>query len=204
MSNYVITIERGFGSGGRTIGQDIAKRLGIKYYDEEILQMASDESGIDEKLFLKNDEKVKMPFFTRRAVFEGDVIPPDHKEFASEENLFNYQARVLRKHAENESFVAIGRASNFVLSDMPNVFSFNIQAPFEYCVEVVMERFSLSRSEAEKRIRKTDKERSGFYGYYTGKRWNSPEDYDLCFNSEKISWDEIADMIIEYVQKKSK
>ncbi len=201
MKNFVITIERGFGSGGRTIGKDIAERLGIKYYDDELLKMASDESGIDEKLFVKNDEKVKTPLFSRKGVFEGDIIPPDSRGFASEENLFNYQARVLRKLAQTESFVAIGRASNYVLCDLDNVFSFNIQAPFDSCVKTVCERYSLSQAESEKRIRKTDKERADFYYYYTGERWNNPTQFDLCINSGRVSWDECSDMIIAYVTK---
>ncbi len=204
MKNFVITVERGFGSGGKTIGQSVAKQLGIKYYDEEILKMASDESGINEKYFIRNDEKVKLPVFARRGVFEGGVIPPDSKEFASEENLFNYQAHVMRKLAATESFVAIGRASNFVLADLDNVFSFNIQAPFDVCVKTVCERFSLSPAQAEKRIKKTDKERADFYYYYTGKRWSDSTQFDLCLNSDRIGWDGCAELIIEYVKNKIK
>ncbi len=204
MKKFVITIARGFGSGGRTIGQDIAKRLGIKYYDEEILRMASDESGIDEKLFKKNDEKIKLPFFSRKGVFDGDIIPPGSRDFASEENLFNYQAHVLRKLAENESFVAIGRAADYILSDMENVFSFNIQAPFDACVKTVCERFALTPTEAEKRIKRIDKERADFYYYYTGKKWDDITNYDLCLNSEKLGWDKCAQMIIDYVQQNAK
>ena len=203
MKNFVITIERGFGSGGRTIGQNIAKKLGVKYYDEEILKLASDESGINEKLFIRNDEKIKTPFFSRRGVFDGGVIPPDSRGFASEENLFNYQAMVLRRLALSESFVAIGRASGFVLSDLPQVYSFNIQAQFEACVKTVCERYSLSQAEAEKRIKKIDKERADFYYYYTGERWNDPTRYDMCLNSEKVGWDECADIIIDYVKRRA-
>ena len=200
MKNYVITIERGYGSGGRSIGMEIANKLGIKYYDEEILTMASDESGIDMALFRKNDEKVNFPSFARKGVFAGGVIPPDSKKFASEQNLFNYQARVLRKLAEKESFVAIGRASNHVLSDIDNVFSFCVQAPFDVCTNVVMERFSYSKVKAEKIIRKIDKERSDFYYYYTGKKWNDPVYYDLSLNTGKMSWDKCAEIIIKYVE----
>lgn len=202
MKHYVITIERGFGSGGRSIGMEIAKRLGIKYYDEEILRMASDESGIDMALFRKNDEKIKdkVNFFGRKGVFAGGIIPPDSSKFASEENLFNYQARVLRNLVGKESFVAIGRASNYVLADMENVFSFCVQAPFDVCTEIVMDRFSYSKSRAEKEIRKIDKERSDFYYYYTGKKWNDPVYYDLTLNTGKMSWEKCSDIIVKYVE----
>ena len=200
MKNYVITIERGYGSGGKSIGTEIAKKLGIKYYDEEILRMASDESGIDMALFRKNDEKIKSQFFGRKGVFAGGIIPPDSKKFASEENLFNYQARVLRNLVGKESFVAIGRASNHVLSGMDNVFSFCVQAPFDVCTNVVMERFSYSKVKSERIIRKIDKERSDFYYYYTGKKWNDPVYYDLSLNTGKMSWEKCADIIVKYVE----
>ncbi len=204
MKKFVITIERGFGSGGRSIGMAIAEKLGINYYDDEILRMASDESGIDMALFQKNDEKISdkisFPFFGRKGVFAGGIIPPDSSKFASEENLFNYQARVLRSLHEKESFIAIGRASNHILADMENVFSFCFQAPFDVCTDVVMDRFAYSKSEAEKIIRKIDKERGDFYYYYTGKKWNDPAWYDLCFNTGKVSWDKCAEILIKYVE----
>lgn len=206
MKNFVITIERGFGSGGKSIGMAIAEKLGIKYYDEEILRMASDESGIDMALFRKNDErisdKMNFPFFGRKGVFAGGIIPPDSSKFASEENLFNYQARVLRNLAAKESFIAIGRASNHVLADLDNVFSFCFQAPFDVCTDVVMERYVYSKAEAEKEIRKIDKERGDFYYYYTGKKWNDPVYYDLTFNTGKVSWEKCADIIIAYIEER--
>ena len=105
MSKYVITIARGYGSGGRTIGKMLAEELGINYYDRELLRLASDDSGINEKLFAKADEKLQksLLFKIARKAYKGELIPPDSDDFVSNDNLFNYQAKIIRELAEQES-----------------------------------------------------------------------------------------------------
>ena len=102
MDNFVITIARQYGSGGRTIGEELAKKLGISYYDKDIIRMASEESGIHEQLFGRADENVstKQRFFAKSGIYKGELIPPQSKDFTSDENLFNYQAKVIRQLAE--------------------------------------------------------------------------------------------------------
>ena len=102
MDNFVITIARQYGSGGRTIGEELAKKLGISYYDKDIIRMASDESGIRQELFGRADENVstKQRFFAKSGLYKGELIPPQSKDFTSDENLFNYQAKVIRQLAE--------------------------------------------------------------------------------------------------------
>ena len=117
MKPFVITVARGYGSGGKTIGKMLAEDLGVKYYDMELLRLASDESGINEHLFAEADEKLKTPrlFKPRKSAYTGEVIPPDSEDFVSDQNLFNYQAKVIRDLAEKESCVIIGRCADFVL-----------------------------------------------------------------------------------------
>ena len=198
MGNFVITIARGYGSGGKTIGAMLAKELGIECYSREILKIASETSGINHGLFAKNDENIKGKSFLRaispKGAFKGDVIPPSSKDFVSDENLFNYQAKVMRELAESQSCVIVGRAADHVLADFQNVLKVNIQAPFESCVKTVMERFPLNESEAEKKIRRIDKERASFYKYYTGNEWNEVSNYDLSLNSD-IGWDKCVQLI---------
>lgn len=123
MDNFVITIARQYGSGGRTIGEELAKKLGISYYDKDIIRMASEESGIHEELFGRVDENVsaKQKLFAKTGIYKGELIPPQSKDFTSDENLFNYQAKVIRHLAETESCVIIGRCANMILKDYPNV-----------------------------------------------------------------------------------
>ena len=119
MKHTVITIARGYGSGGRTLGKLLAKELGINCYDRELLRMASDESGINEALFGKVDETLKsMPLFKiARREYKGEILSPDSDEFVSDDNLFNYQAKVIRELADTESCVIIGRCADYLLKD---------------------------------------------------------------------------------------
>lgn len=188
MSNYIITIARGYGSGGKQIGIQLAKQLGIWLIDKELLQMASIQSGINEELFNLADEKLRMNLFQLLEARQhiGDVLSPEHRLFVSDVNLFNYQAKILKRLAKSETFVIIGRAADDVLKDQTNVLSVNIQAPFEDCVQSIMERAHLERKEAEKDVRTTDKYRAEYYKFYTGKDWGDVTNYDLCLNSSRI------------------
>lgn len=102
MKHFVITIARGYGSGGRAIGKLLADELGISFYDRQLLRLASDESGINEALFANADEKVKnnLLFNVAKNVYKGEIIPPDRDDFISNENLFNYQAKMIKQLAE--------------------------------------------------------------------------------------------------------
>ena len=125
MGKVVITIARQYGSGGRTIGQMLSKELGIPYYDKELLKLASEESGIHEGLFAGADEKLKNSPLLRitKKIYHGQLISPQSDEFTSAENLFNYQAKVLREMAKVSSYICIGRAADYVLADFSNVIS---------------------------------------------------------------------------------
>ena len=196
MDQYIITIARGFGSGGKTIGFALAKELGIPCYDREILYMASEDSGINASLFALSDEKVTGAFHQlKKGAYKGDLIPPEDKEFTSNQNLFNYQAKILKELAIKESCIVIGRAADYVLADYPNHLSVNVQASTEDCIKVIMERFNLSHKEALTRIKKTDKHRADFYHYYTGKEWNDPLNFDLTLNTSTFTWEQSIALI---------
>ena len=130
MKNAVITIARQYGSGGKTIAAMLAKDLGINCYGRDILKIASDESGINERLFGMSDEKLKHSVLMKllKRPYEGDLIPPESSGFVSDDNLFNYQAKVIKELAESESCVIVGRCADYVLRDFPNVISVFIHA----------------------------------------------------------------------------
>ena len=113
MEHTVITIARSYGSGGRTLGKLLAKELGIHCYDRELLRMASEQSGINEALFGEVDEKVKsLPLFgISKKIYKGEIFPPESDDFVSDDNLFNYQAKIIKEVAAEESCVIIGRLS---------------------------------------------------------------------------------------------
>ena len=119
MKRVVITINRQYGSGGKTIGYMLAEKLGIPCYSREILQRASEESGINESMFNARDERLKrLPkFLLSTNVYSGELLPPESKEFTSDQNLFNYEAEIIKKYAAEGSCVLIGRCADFVLKD---------------------------------------------------------------------------------------
>lgn len=202
MSRYAITIARTCGSGGSYVGEELKKKLGINLYEQDILQLASEESGISLDLFARSDEELKLnPLFRfSKYIYSGKLIPPSSSEFTSEENLFNYQAKVLKELAEKESYIVIGRCADFVLSDVTKVVRVFIYADKSDRIITEAERLSLSKKEAETRIDKVDKKRSEHYKYFTGNDRNDMTNYDICLNTSTISYEKCADIIIEYMK----
>lgn len=202
MEKFVITIARGYGSGGRTIGKMLSKELEIDYYDKEILRMASDDSGIHEGLFAKADEKLKNSLLFKVAsdVYDGEIIPPESSDFVSNKNLFNYQAKIIKEIANRESCVIIGRCGDFVLKDYPNLVRVFVHAPMESCIRNLEGLHNESSKEIEKIVMKTDKQRADYYKYYTGRDWHNVENYDLCLNSEELGFEKGVEIIKAYLQ----
>ena len=202
MSHTVITIARQYGSGGKTIGKMLAEDVGIHFYNREIIRLASDESGINERLFGAADEQPKSGILGRIAkkVYTGEVLPPDSDDFVSTDNLFNYQAKIIKQLAEEESCVIIGRCADYVLKDYPNVLSVFIHAPKEYCLEGAAKKHSMSPKELERFINKTDKHRAEYYKYHTGREWTDARNYDLCLDSSKLGYERCVDEIISYMK----
>ena len=198
----VITIARQYGSGGRTIGEMLAKDMGIHYYDKELIKLASEDSGINERLFVNADEKIKMTklFKMVKKVYNGQLIPPESDDFVSDHNLFNYQAKVIKQLAEEESCVMIGRCADYVLKDYDNVLRVFIHAPKDYCMEQAAKKVSMSSRELEKYIAKTDKRRAEYYKFYTGREWTDARNYDLCLDSSKLGFERCVEEIQAYLK----
>lgn len=201
MENRVITIARSYGSGGRKIGKLLATELGYDYYDREILRIASDESGISEELFTRADENTRLPLFRiARQVYTGEVIPPDSDDFISNENLFRYQAKIIRELASTRNCVIVGRCANYILRGRDNVMNVFVTAPVVDCVRRVMETDGLDLEEAEKRIRKTDKRRADYFKYFTGREWQDAALYDLCLNTGHMSEQKCLNIVKAYME----
>lgn len=199
MSRKIITIAREFGSGGTRIAKKLAKELNIPIYDREILKLASIDSGINEELFAKADEVARRNPIVRavRAANSGQFIPspPDTGNYLSDENLFRYQARVIRELADDHDCVFIGRCSDFILRDMDEVLNVFVHAPVEDRIDEEMRIRGLNYNEAERLLRKTDKRRAEYYRYFTGRDWRDASHYDLCLNTAKLSIDQCVKMV---------
>lgn len=203
MNNFVITIARTCGSGGSYVGEALEKKLGIKLYGQDILQLASEDSGISIDLFARSDEELHAnPLFKfTKYIYDGKLIPPSSHDFTSQENLFNYQAKVLNELAEKESYIVIGRCADFVLRDK-NIIKVFICADKADRIKTEAERLSISMKEAEARIDKVDKKRTNHYNYFTGSNRDDMANYDICLNTSVLSYDKCADIIIEYMKAK--
>ena len=201
MDNIVVTIARQYGSGGKTIGEMYAKEMGIPCYGRNLLQMAADESGISEQLFMQLDEKLRNSPLLRMTtdVYDGKVIPPGQKDFVSAKNLFNYQAEIIKRLAKTENCVIVGRAADFVLKDDPNVVSVFVHASPEFNLARAMERNSMTTAEMEKFIASTDKYRAEYYKHYTGREWSDARNYDLCLNSGTLGIERCVEIIANTV-----
>lgn len=202
MKNFVITIARGYGSGGRTIGKMLAADLDIPYYDRNLLRLASDDSGINEQLFIEADEKVKHTLLYKVAknVYKGEIIPPDRDDFVSNENLFNYQAKIIKELAMKESCVIIGRCADYILKDDEQVISVYIHAPLEACIQGV-EKIAPVKN-PKQHILTTDKRRAAYYHYFTGQDWKDANNYDLCLDSSALGYEKCIEVIKAYLKIK--
>lgn len=205
MKNYCITIARGFGSGGLDIATRLGKELGIPCYERQILTMASDQSGIDESVFVETDEKLRGKYianFLRKIPVSGVVEPAD-REFVSDVNVFNIQADIIRSLSTAENCIIVGKCADDILRNRDNVISIYIEAPRAACVKSIMEKLHVSEKRANKLIHDTDKYRAKYYSYYTsGKDWTNPTNYDLVLNSDRIGREKCVQLIKEYIKIK--
>lgn len=205
MKNFVITIARGFGSGGKEIASEVAKDFGIHCYENRILTLASQLSGLDESHFAEVDERPR----SRSILSELSNIPhtldviPVTKKFVSDRKLFEYQAEIIRDLASTESCVIVGKCADFVLRDFDNVASFYIEAPRYYCRDSVIRRMGVTGKEADKLITQTDQYRANYYKHYTGGNyWTNPINYDMTLNAERVGREKCVKIIEDYVRLK--
>ena len=197
MDHFVITITRRCGSGGMSIGRLLAEHYGVPVYDNKILTLASDDSGISEQLFADADESMKQSLLYKvsRGVYKGELIPPESDDFTSNRNLFAYQAKVMKELAKKESYIVIGRAADYVLGDLPNLVRVYIHAPREICIEREMKRQAITRKEAESFVDRMDAYRQSYYTYHTGRAWNDANNYDICLDTSRYTYPEAAKLI---------
>lgn len=190
MDNFVVTFARGFGSGGKEIASCLAKELGIHCYENRILTLASQMSGLDEKLFQEVNEKIRnnggFSNFLRGLPRSRHYIVRNEK-FVSDDKLFEYQSEIIKNLADQESCVIVGKCADYVLRDRQNVVSIYIEAPRAFCVRRTIEHMGVTEEVAHATITQTDKFRANYYQYYThGNYWTNPVNYDMTLNSEKV------------------
>ena len=201
---YNITINRLYGSGGRIMGEKLSQELGIPFYDEEILKMASEESAVGEQYFRLNDEKAGNNLFFRavgglRTSLEEPSIEED---LTSPENLFRFQAKMIRRVAEEQSCIIMGRCADFVLSaaGVENLVRLFVYADSTTCIRRVMEVDGVDTKEALRRVNRISRQRRDYYKYYTGRDWEDMENYDLPINTTRLELGPAVQLVKEYMK----
>lgn len=205
MDNYVITVARGFGSGGKEIASKLAKELAIPCYENRILTLASQLSGLDEELFEEVNEKIRGNKFSRLLKGLPRTLRPNpvHTEFVFDERLFEFQKEIITNLAASESCVIVGKCADWILKDYDNVISVYIEAPRDYCVKRVVEKMEVNEDIAHRSIASTDRYRADYYKHYTnGNYWTNPVNYDLTFNSERVGDEQIIKILKAYITMK--
>lgn len=194
MSRKIITITRQYGSGGREIGEQLAKKLGIEFYDNKLLELASESSGIHQNHFQENDEKRTNSFLYLLSTTYGQGgIPFD-------DTLFFAQLNTIQKIASEQDCLIIGRCADYALRDFNNVINLYIGAPFEYRVKRAVEVYGIEQKHAESYVKRIDKQRTSYYNYYTDKRWGQPQNYQLCLDSSVLGIDGTVKLIEDFVK----
>ena len=203
MGNHIYTIGREFGSGGYEVGRMLAERLGIKLYDKELLAQAAKSSGFCKEIFENHDEKPTSSFLYSLVMdtYSGGSyssapfldMPLNHKVFLA-------QFDTIKKIAEQESCVIVGRCADYALADNPDCLNIFVHAEMEDRISWISKRKDLTENKARDLIQKTDQQRASYYNYYTCKKWG----YDLCLNTSKISKEACVDMILEFRNRMNK
>lgn len=203
-NNLVIAIGRQFGSGGSVLGKALANRLGISYYDKEILAEVAGREGLNIEFFEKSDERLPSMShglfgfamgYNSWNIYTGPLA-------LSDENLYRAQSDFIHDTAAKESCVFVGRTADYVLRDNPNCISVFVHAPLEDCAKRVMKRDGLTYREAVSKVQKINKLRADYYNFYTDKIWGDASSYDLCFDTSKVSMETLVDVIATYVKQR--
>ncbi len=199
--NSVITIGRTFGSEGREIGMRVAKRLGVKCYDKDLLARAAKDSGLCREVLENHDERPTNSFLYNLVMdtysfgYNSSAfvdMPVSHKVFLA-------QFDAIKKIADEGPCIIVGRCADYALAERDNVINLFITGSMDARVKHIMERFDLSEHEAKDMIHKKDKQRRSYYDYYSSKKWGQVDTYDLSINSTVLGLDGTADLIIQYV-----
>lgn len=198
----IITIGRQFGSGGREIGLKLSERLGIKFYDKELLNEAARESGLSREVIEQFDERPvnSLLYSLSIGLVQGTHPTALNESTSLESQIYMAQFNAIRRIADTEDCIIIGRCADYVLRDVPNVMSVFIHAPIESRTRRIAKLYELDRDKAKKLIDKKDKVRSSYYNFYSDRRWGASTSYSLTLDSSKTGIDGAAELIEAYTK----
>ena len=192
MAKRIITISREFGSGGRFIGEEVAKKLGIAYYDKNIISHIAEESGLSPEYIQESAE-----LSPKKGLFAYALAGRDITGKSVEDMVYEAQRKVILELAEKEVCVIIGRNADFILKDRDDVLNVFIHGNMPEKTERICRLYNVSEKEAVKMMADTDKRRMTNYNFYTEQKWGKASNYTLCLNSSQLGYDKCEKIIIE-------
>lgn len=193
----VITISRQYGSGGRFVGKMLAEKLGIPFYDNEIITLAAKESGYAENIFEKAEQISTHSLLYSLSMFGSAAgvygLPLSDK-------VFLIQSDIIKKCAEKGPCVIVGRCSDYVLRDFDNTINFFIYSDMEHKIKRAVEFYGVDEAKAQSIIEQKDKKRATYYNYYTSNRWGDIDNYNMAINSDSIGIENAVKLLEDYVR----
>ena len=197
MSKNIITISRQFGSGGRTVGRMLAERLGVPFYDKELVKQVADETGFDVGFIEENGEFSPSKSIFSFAMSQG--IPIMQNGLSMSDFIFCVQRQVILKLAE-QPCVIVGRGADYILRDREDCFNVFIHADVQSRSERIVKLYGESEKKPEQRLADKDKKRKIYYKHYTDREWGDAKNYDICLNSGKIGIDKCVELILDAIK----
>ena len=191
MKNRIITIGREFGSGGRTIGREVAEKLGIPCYDQELIEKMAEESGFTPEYVAKESESASLNSWAVSALSmdHGYTTP------SNQDRLWSIQSKIIRELAEKESCVIVGRCADVILEESADLLKVFIHADFDARARRIVEKYGETEVPTEKRLREKDKRRAMYYQFYTDRKWGAIENYHVILDSSALGLDKCAEII---------
>lgn len=201
----LVTISRQFGSGGREIGEKLAKELNIPFYDKELIEIAAQESGIDKDLFEDEEGRTSRSFHFLSAIgFTLGSPITSLSEMSLSDRMFLVQAEVIENIAEKGNAVIVGRCADYILRNYPDTINVYIHANMQYRKERAIHSYEVDEENIEGSLSKIDKRRANYYNYYTDMKWGKVENYHLSIDSSKFGIDECVNAIKSLIESKNK
>lgn len=197
MNDFIIVIGRQYGAGGRKLGKRLAETLNVPYYDKELLSEVADALGFSKELFLKADEKKPSILRSFLSFNYGSPSASFSSYTLTDDNLYRAQSDVIKSICEKGSCVIVGRTADYVMRDHPGLLSIFVHAPEEHRAKAILERGEAkSMEEALEKARKFDRSRESYYNYFTNRHWGRADNYDLTFNSSRLSTEALLPLIL--------
>ncbi len=200
--NKIITISRQFGSGGREIGEKLAKKLGIAYYDNELITRAARESGFSEKAFENAEKKAtnSLLYSIAMGVSAYGNQEVGFTRLSLDDQLYLAQSNVIKNVAKEGPCVIVGRCADYVLKANENAVNIFIWADMEFRKKRAITLYGIDPAKAEDEIRKSDKRRANYYNYHADEKWGRAENYHLSIKSDYLGIDKSAECILRFLE----